>query len=87
MIKTDLHFDKVIYTEHGEVAFNLAGEGTGDAKAEKLLAGLPGFELVEAKVAEKTPAAPVKKEVEDKVEEKPTPAKRTPKKAPAKDAE
>ena len=64
MIKSDKHYNKVIFTEHGEVSFDANGVGTGDQKAEKVLAGFDEFEVVPEKKApekEEPAKAPAKR--------------------------
>lgn len=80
MIKSDKHYNKVIFTEHGEVSFDANGVGTGDQKAEKVLAGFDEFEVVPEK---KAPA----KEATEKEEPAKAPAKRATKKATPKEDE
>lgn len=80
MIKSDKHYNKVIFTEHGEVSFDANGVGTGDPKAEKVLEGFDEFEVVPEK---KAPA----KETPEKEEPAKTPAKRATKKATPKEEE
>lgn len=81
MIKSDKHYNKVIFTEHGEVAFDANGVGTGDQKAENILAGLDEFEVVPEEKATPT------KETPEKEEPAKTPAKRATKKATPKEEE
>lgn len=79
MIKSDKHYNKVIFTEHGEVSFDANGVGKGDQKAEKVLAGFDEFEVV----PENKPTAT--EEATEKEEPTKTPAKRSTKKATPKE--
>lgn len=83
MIKSDKHYNKVIFTEHGEVSFDANGVGTGDQKAEKVLAGFDEFEVV----PENKPTATEEptEEATEKEEPTKTPAKRSTKKATPKE--
>lgn len=80
MIKSDKHYNKVIFTEHGEVSFDANGVGTGDQKAEKVLAGFDEFEVVPEKKASA-------KEAPEKEEPAKAPSKRATKKATPKEDE
>lgn len=84
MIKSDKHYNKVIFTEHGEVVFDANGVGTGDQKAENILAGLDEFEVVPEKKVTATKGTPEK---EEPAKAPKAPAKRATKKATPKEEE
>lgn len=81
MIKSDKHYNKVIFTEHGEVSFDANGVGTGDPKAEKVLEGFDEFEVVPENKPTATEEAPEKEEPAK------APSKRATKKATPKEDE
>lgn len=81
MIKSDKHYNKVIFTEHGEVSFDANGVGTGDQKAEKVLAGFDEFEVVPENKPTDT------EEATEKEEPAKAPSKRATKKATPKEDE